>query len=109
VDLAVLVKHFLDSPAPVIAPAIPAPVRPAWTSAVGPTGTFGGGGGGAVYYYPGYTGGAGGAGGGGNGGGPAPGPGFPAVDYTGGGGGGSDYANPAGDGGDGLVLIRYPL
>ena len=40
-------------PAPVIAPAIPAPVRPAWTQAVGSSGYFGGGGGSAG--YPGFN------------------------------------------------------
>lgn len=54
---------FSNFPGPVISPAIPAPVRPSWTSFVGPTGLFGQGG-------------------------PTPG----AIDYTGtGGGGGTGY------------------
>ena len=75
-------------PAPIIAPAIPAPIEPAWTSAVGPTGLFAGGGAGGT------EGGTGGPGGGGSGV-------SNAVDYTGGGGGAT--AN----GGNGIVIIRY--
>jgi hypothetical protein len=94
-------RAFPSFPAPVIAPAIPAPVRPAWTPAVGPTGLFGGGGAGyAVSTVPDAPGGGGGwfspssdgthAG----------------VHYTGGGGAGP---NPApGAGGHGIVIVTYP-
>jgi len=75
-------------PAPILAPAIPAPVQPTWIPAVGPTGLFAGGGAGGT------EGGTGGVGGGGSGD-------SPAVDYTGGGGG------AAGAGGKGIVIIRY--
>ena len=94
-------------PAPVIAPAIPAPVRSAWTTAVGPTGLFCGGGGGGTYNG---TIGSGGPGGGGDGspwtndpdGVPG---GVPAIDFTGSGGGGGIGG---GDGGNGIVLCRLP-
>ena len=96
-------RPFSNFPAPVLAPAIPAPVRPLWTPAVGPTGLFGGGG--AGYDHPGTVPRA--PGGGGewrdptgsatiNGG----------VDYTGGGGAGP---NPSpGGGGKGIVIVYYP-
>ena len=94
-------RPFSNFPAPVLAPAIPAPVRPTWSPAVGPTGLFGGGGaaynaatsvpdapgGGGGWYHP--------AVGGNNG-----------VDYTGGGGSGP---NPGpGAGGHGIVIVTYP-
>ena len=47
--MVVLVKSSC-LPAPVLAPAIPAPVRPAWTTTVGGAGYFAGGGGGGNYY-----------------------------------------------------------
>ena len=95
-------RPFSNFPAPVLAPAIPAPVRPAWSPAVGPTGLFGGGG--SAYGTPGSVPGAP-CGGGGwydptadgdpNG-----------VDYTGGGGSGP---NPGpGAGGNGIVIVYYP-
>jgi len=103
-------------PAPAIAPEIPAPVRPTWTPAVGPTGLYGGGGGGGGDNGPG----PGGPGGGGNGSGgecanSAVG-GTQGVDFTGGGGGGGDgcRGTPTPDtfngqpGGDGIVIIKYP-
>ena len=49
-------RAFSRIPAPVIAPAIPAPVRPGWTPVVGPTGIFAGGGGGSQYYQVGGAG-----------------------------------------------------
>ena len=68
-------------------------------------GYFGGGGGGS--YRSGVTaGGAGGKGGGGRGGN---GVGLAGQANTGGGGGGADYNNvTAGDGGSGIVIVRYP-
>jgi len=108
---------------PILSPAIPS----AMATAIGPTGLYaGGGGGGASGAGPGIAG-AGGSGGGGNGGnasvppgsinpssgeyGPA---GAPGIDGTGGGGGGGGNApgnnpwiQPAGDGGNGIVIIRY--
>ena len=104
-------RAFPAFPGPVIAPAIPAPVRSAWTTAVGPTGLFAGGGGGANYYttagQP-----VGGVGGGGQGGGPDSGSTASqtaGTDYTGGGGGGSNYSpgNTGMAGGNGIVIIRY--
>ena len=94
-------------PGPVIAPAIPSPVRPAWTPVVGPTGTFaGGGGGGAGGTHPGDLG-EGGSGGGGRGG-SAQGSvnAGNGVNFTGSGGGGGDNTN-GGDGGTGIVIIKY--
>jgi hypothetical protein len=68
-------------------------------------GYFGGGGGGS--YRSGVTaGGLGGKGGGGRGGATL---GLPGQANTGGGGGGADYNNvTAGDGGSGIVIVRYP-
>jgi hypothetical protein len=66
-------------------------------------GYFGGGGGGS---YRGAESGLGGWGGGGKGAQNATGSGQP---NTGGGGGGNDQGNPAGNGGSGVVIIRYPL
>lgn len=110
--------------APIIAPAIPTstpskanapgnPLRTDFTNAVGPTGLYGGGGGGlndssSAGGQP-----AGGPGGGGEGGinpfgGPNPNgtPAHPGVNYTGGGGGGA-RSTQQGEGGDGIVIIRY--
>lgn len=113
-------QAFPIFPSTIIAPAIPAPEQPYWTPEVGPQGYFGGGGGGGVYYNTANVP-AGGIGGGGDGGGPYPsGPvnGWPGVNFTGGGGGGTNYntggVNPrnptynGGNGGSGIVLIRYP-
>ena len=100
-------QAFPAFPAPVLAPAIPAPVRPSWTPAVGPTGLFGGGGGGAGNTPGPY---AGGPGGGGAGTSAEGAPGTPGVNYTGGGGGAVYSAGSpttAGDGGDGICIIRY--
>jgi hypothetical protein len=101
-------QPFPEFPAPVLAPAIPAPVRSDWTTAVGPTGLFGGGGGGGgSTTYP-VLNPNGGPGGGGNG---AIGNGN-AVNYTGGGGGGEYYPLPAvtgGTGGTGIVIIQYDV
>ena len=112
-------RAFPGFPGPVIAPAIPAPVRPGWTPVVGPTGIFAGGGGGGNYYtYSPDTGSSAGSGGGG-----ADAPGGPpsgsttagdAVRFTGSGGGGGNYpANPlvshGGKGGDGIVIVKYSV
>ena len=94
-------------PGPVLAPAIPSPVRPGWTPVVGPTGTFaGGGGGGAGGNHPGNIA-EGGSGGGGRGG-SAQGSvaATPGVEFTGSGGGGGDNTN-GGDGATGIVIIKY--
>ena len=93
---------FPGFPAPVLAPAIPSPVRPTWSPAVGPQGYFAGGGaGGDQNGGPAHP---GGRGGGGNGG--TPGPGSAAVDFTGSGGGGSaGGSGVSGAGGDGIVII----
>lgn len=100
-------QPFPGFPAPVIAPAIPAPVRTAWTSAVGPTGLFGGGGGGANYYTTSGRS-TGGPGGGGRGQGTYPGNlSEPGIDYTGGGGGGDNYEPGNNGGGDGIVIVKY--
>jgi hypothetical protein len=96
-------------PGPIIAPQIPAPLRTAFTTAVGPTGLYGGGGGGGNY---GGTRGLGGPGGGGDGAGPGGGDvsGTPGVRYTGGGAGGGSPGggnNATTNGADGIVIIRY--
>ena len=94
-------------PGPILAPAIPSPVRPGWTPVVGPTGTFaGGGGGGAGGSHPGDLG-EGGSGGGGRGG-SAQGSvnATSGVNFTGSGGGGGDNTD-GGDGGTGIVIIKY--
>lgn len=94
-------RPFSNFPAPVIAPAIPSPVRSDWTTAVGPTGLFAGGGTG--YNAPGTfprT-----PGGGGGWDDPESGV-HNAIDYTGGGGAGP---NPGpGYGGNGIVIVYYP-
>ena len=88
-------QPFSNFPAPVIAPAIPAPVRPAWTPTVGPTGIFAGGGTGAK--GPSTTVAGGGGGGETN---------VDAIEFTGGGGGGNNQGT-GGNGGNGIVIIRY--
>jgi hypothetical protein len=97
-------QAFPSFPAPVLAPAIPAPVRPTWTPAVGPTGLFGGGGGGAGNTPGPY---AGGPGGGGAGTATAGSPGTPGVNYTGGGGGAVYTSGTGGSGGNGIFIIKY--
>lgn len=95
-------RAFPSFPAPVIAPAIPGPVRPLWSPAVGPTGLFGGGG--AGYGWPSSVSGA--PGGGGGWFNPEPSGDHNGVNYTGGGGGGP---NPGpGSGGHGIVIVYYP-
>ena len=100
--------------APLIAPEIPSPVRTRFTTDVGPTGLYAGGGGGHRGNQGSY-GDRAGPGGGGGVGGPANGTGEPGCDYTGGGGGGHSL-NPTnsppymgGDGGNGIVIIRYAV
>ena len=88
-------QPFSNFPAPVIEPAIPAPVRPAWTPTVGPTGIFAGGGTGALGPSDRVP--------GGGGGGETD---CDAVDFTGGGGGGNN-AGAGGSGGNGIVIIKY--
>lgn len=88
----------------IIGPAIPQQIYPYWSTAVGPTGLYGGGGGGGG--YPGYSP-TGGTGGGGKGGAAAV-DAEPGVDYTGSGGGGADaQGSNAGQGGKGIVIIKY--
>ena len=100
--------------APFIAPEIPSPVRTRFTTDVGPTGLYAGGGGGHRGNQGSY-GDRAGPGGGGGVGGPANGTGEPGCDFTGGGGGGHSL-NPTnappymgGDGGNGIVVIRYAV
>ena len=91
-------QPFSNFPAPVIEPAIPSPVRPAWTPTVGPTGIFAGGGTGAkgpTARVP-----------GGGGGGESPGTGGDGVNFSGGGAGGVN-AGAGGSCGNGIVIIRY--
>jgi len=94
-------RPFSNFPAPVLAPAIPSPVRSDWTTAVGPTGLFAGGGTGynAPANIPRTPGGGGGW--------DDPQSGIHhGVDYTGGGGSGP---NPSGGtGGAGIVIVYYP-
>ena len=90
--------------APLIAPAIPAPLRPTWTTLVGDNGTYASGGRGNFSTIPqGNSTGGGGAGGG-----------TPGYSYTGGGGSGYGFRPgplfspiPGGSGGPGIVIIRY--
>lgn len=90
--------------APLISPAIPAPVQPSWIPAVGPTGLYAGGGGSTSNFVDGTIIGSGGPGGGGSAGRPA---GSPGVTYTGGGGGGSGGSATYASGGTGIVIVRY--
>ena len=93
-------------PAPLLAPAIPAPERSAWTAAVGPQGYFAGGGGGHVDFADGPNPDNGGAGGGGHGQNPENAAGETPGVYGTGGGGGS--GNPSGlPGGSGIVIVWY--
>ena len=106
-------RAFPGFPAPVIAPAIPAPVRPGWTPVVGPTGVFAGGGGGATYYTSGASA-AASPGGGGRGAGPTTDPGGDGVRFTGSGGGGGNYpqyplTSYGGKGADGIVIVKYSV
>lgn len=92
-------------PAPIIAPAIPAPVEPTWTSIVGPTGLFGGGGSGVTGSATNPAPGQGGGQAGNNAG-------TPGVDYTGSGGGanwGYVASYQAGGGGNGIIAIKYDI
>ena len=91
-------------PAPLIAPAIPGPVVPAWVPVVGPTGLYAGGGGGGRAPGPSPSSfSPGGDGGGGPGGKHPSNTGGSGVDFTGSGGGGG-YGG--GSGGNGLVIVR---
>ena len=106
-------RAFPSFPAPVIAPGIPAPVRPGWTPIVGPTGLFAGGGGSGTYYTSGASAGAA-PGGGGRGAGPTTDPGGDGVRFTGSGGGGGNYpqyplTGYGGKGADGIVIIKYSV
>jgi len=97
---------FGDFPGPKIGPAIPGPQQPSFIPNVGPLGRYGGGGGASLYQSAtGSRSGLGGPGGGGNG---EP-DGNPGAYGTGGGGGGRHPTgvNAGGDGGPGIVIIRY--
>jgi len=101
-------QPFADFPAPVLAPAIPSPVRSRWTTEVGPSGYYGGGGAGGA--RDGHTAGKGGTGGGGDGYNTSPQESSDGADYTGGGGGSGSYPYGSGEngaGGNGIVIIRY--
>ena len=96
-------------PGPLLSPLVPAPARSAWQTAVGPTGLYAGGGGAGLYFSsPSVNRATGGPGGGGDGAylqGPS---GSAGVSYTGGGGGGGNqYSVSGGDGGAGIVIVRY--
>ena len=106
-------RAFPSFPAPVIAPGIPAPVRPGWTPVVGPTGLFAGGGSSSTYYTSGAAAGAT-PGGGGAGAGPTTAPGGDGVRFTGSGGGGGNYpqyplTGYGGKGADGIVIVKYSV
>lgn len=94
--------------APFVSPEIPAPVQPRFIPVVGPTGLYAGGGGANRGNLGSYGDRAGPGGGGGIGK-----PGQPGCNFTGGGGGGHslnpDNSAPyaGGDGGTGIVIIRY--
>lgn len=106
-------RAFPSFPAPVIAPGIPAPVRPGWTPVVGPTGVFAGGGSSGSYYTSGPAAGAT-PGGGGAGAGPTTAAGGDGVRFTGSGGGGGNYpqyplTSYGGRGADGIVIVKYSV
>jgi len=90
-------QQFPEFAAPI--PAF-APLPATWKTAVGPTGFFAGGGAGESP-YGGVPTASGGAGGGGSG------PSANGITYTGGGGAGMNSGPTAGDGGDGICIIRY--
>lgn len=100
--------------APIISPAIPAPIQPSWIPAVGYLGYYGGGGGGSTL-TPSPTGSSipGGLGGGGSGAVYLSPPLSPitqsinGIEYTGGGAGGG--GSPTKIGGSGIVIIRYAI
>lgn len=98
-----IAAQYPQFPGPVIAPAIPSPVRPGWTPVIGSGYYASGGNGGSNSSGFTITGGAGAN--------------YPwnrnAVQYTGAGGGGCRGGIPAlglpgGSGGDGIVIFRYP-
>jgi hypothetical protein len=95
---------------PLISPAVPEPIAPTLSAAIGPTGLFGGGGGAGA--RDGYTAGKGGPGGGGDGYNASPQESSSGIDGTGGGGGSGSYPyspDENGDGGDGIVIVRIIL
>ncbi len=100
-------RQFPSIPGPVISPGIPAPQQSAFETAVGPTGWFAGGGGGMPDSPdPAGSGGSGGGGdGAGSGNNTAGGTGTNGLGAGGGGGGSS--RKPGGDGGRGIVIVRY--
>jgi len=77
------------------------------TTGLGSSGYLAGGGGGAGWNQPVSTSGAGGIGGGGNGSPSNNASGFAGLVNTGSGGGGNSIANPTGNGGSGLIIVRY--
>ncbi len=89
-------QPFPNFPAPVLSPAIPSPERTAWQSAVTAPGLFGGGGNGGRGPTSKPPGGGGQAG-------------VSGIEFTGGGGGGNVVGGPRGDGGNGIVIIKYPV
>ncbi len=101
-------QPFSGFAAPIISPAIPAPLQPTFISAVGPTGLYGGGGGAGA--RDGYTAGQGGPGGGGDGYNASPQGPQDGTSHTGGGGGSGSYpytTEENGAGGSGIAIIRY--
>ncbi len=97
-------QAFPEFPAPVIAPAIPSPVRSDWTSAVGPTGTFAGGGGGGCTSGSDGNQGSGSAGGGRGGYNDPVDTAVSAVNYTGSGGGAGE---PGKQGSAGIIMLKF--
>ncbi len=107
-------KAISQFPGPGIYPLMPSPLQSTlgteWRDALGPTGLFGGGGGGGDDSNQ-SGGGSGGPGGGGRGGDRDQNPPLGGVDGTGGGAGSSGSpADPVNSGGgDGIVIVRYPV
>ncbi len=108
-------KAISQFPGPGIYPLMPSPLQSTlgteWRDALGPTGLFGGGGGGGDDDPGAAGGGSGGPGGGGRGGDRDQNPPLGGVDGTGGGAGSSGSpADPVNSGGgDGIVIVRYPV
>ena len=105
-------QAFPEFPGPVVGPGIPSPLRPDFTSEVGPTGLYGGGGGGSFENPP-YYGTRNPAGGGGGNGVSAEGTdsGLKGTYGTGGGagsfGGGTPGSMVPDVGGAGIIIIKY--
>ena len=86
---------------PLVGPAVPSPLRPAFNPAVGPTGLYGGGGAAGGEGQEPASAGPGGGGGGGNAANPG-------KEFTGGGGSGFENSTAGGNGGCGVIILRVP-